>query len=71
MNFIILDIPQLLQNVTEELNCVFMNSEPEPINFKWSNGQMVIVKYHLDNLWYRGIILEVSVLFNLRKIICF
>lgn len=67
----ILDIPQLLQNVKDELNCIFMNSEPEPINFKWNNGQMVIVKYHLDNLWYRGIILEVSVLFNLQRIICF
>lgn len=69
MNIIILDIPQLLHNVLDELNLMFINSKPEPTNFKWSNGQMVIVKYHLDNQWYRGIILEVSILFHLQRII--
>lgn len=59
------DTPQLLQSIVDKLNLIFMNSQPEPINLKWSNGQMVIAKYHLDNLWYRGIILEVNILFNL------
>ncbi|XP_022183496.1 RING finger protein 17 isoform X2 [Myzus persicae] len=51
---------QSLQLVTDELNDIFSNSQPEPINMKWSEEQSVIVKYHLDNKWYRGTILKIS-----------
>uniref|UniRef100_A0A2S2NKN9 RING finger protein n=2 Tax=Schizaphis graminum TaxID=13262 RepID=A0A2S2NKN9_SCHGA len=52
------ETPQLLQLVSSELNELFSNSQPEPINMKWSEGQSVIVQYHLDNMWYRGTILK-------------
>ncbi|XP_025195551.1 RING finger protein 17-like isoform X2 [Melanaphis sacchari] len=64
------ETPQLLQLVSNELNEMFSNSQPEPFNMQWSEGQSVIVQYHLDNMWYRGTILkkdengEFSVLFN-------
>lgn len=52
---------QLLLSISSELNSIFSNSNPEPINVKWSKGQMVIVKYHLDNMWHRGTIIEVII----------
>jgi len=30
------------------------------MNVKWKQGQMVIVRYHLDNQWYRGTITKVE-----------
>lgn len=57
----ILETPQLLKNISEELNSIFSGSQPEPMNIKWKEGQMVIVKYHLDDKWYRGTIIEVSI----------
>ncbi|KAE9534553.1 hypothetical protein AGLY_008643 [Aphis glycines] len=51
---------QLLQLVSNELNEVFSNSQPEPINIEWSEGQSVIVQYHLDNMWYRGTIIKIN-----------
>jgi len=61
MNIMVSDTDQLLQKVMDKLNSVYYNSLPEPINVKWSEGQMVIVKYHLDKQWYRGTILQVSI----------
>lgn len=52
----------------DELNYIFSNSQPEPINMKWSQGQSVIVKYYLDKKWYRGTILKVCILFLLSLI---
>lgn len=52
---------KLLENITEELNSIFKDSNPEPINYKWTKGQMVTVKYHQNNLWYRGTIINVSI----------
>lgn len=60
---IVLETPQLLQLVSNELNEVFSNSQPEPINIEWSEGQSVIVQYHLDNMWYRGTIIKVCIIF--------
>lgn len=54
------ETPQLLQLVSNELNEVFSNSQPEPINIEWSEGQSVIVQYHLDNMWYRGTIIKIN-----------
>lgn len=45
------------------LNEEFSNSSPEPINYQWTVGQMVIVQYHLDKKWYRGTIIKVSIVF--------
>lgn len=56
-----LETVQLLRNISEELSSVFSNTQPEPINVKWSEGQMVIVMYHLDKQWYRGTITKVSI----------
>ncbi|XP_029343661.1 uncharacterized protein LOC100158953 [Acyrthosiphon pisum] len=62
INFQILDdeTPQSLQLVKDELNYIFSNSQPEPINMEWSRGQSVIVKYYQDNKWYRGTILKIN-----------
>lgn len=67
---IIIIIPETTQNlklITDELSETFSNTQPEPINMKWSQGQPVNVKYHQDNKWYRGTILKVCILFLFSK----
>lgn len=71
MNILIPDTPQLLQKVVEEVNFIFENSKPEPFNYRWRIGQMVIIQYHFDKLWYRGIVLDVSILFNSKTSVLF
>ncbi|CAI6344252.1 unnamed protein product [Macrosiphum euphorbiae] len=51
---------QSLQLVMDELNYIFSNSQPEPINMKWNQGQSVIVQYYQDKKWYRGTILKID-----------
>lgn len=51
----------MVKYVSTRLNSLFVDSQPEPTNYKWVKGQMVISKYFLDNSWYRGTILKVSV----------
>lgn len=57
----VLETNEALTNVSDKLMDKFSDSEPEPINFKWFEGQMVIARYHLDRKWYRGTIIEVSI----------
>lgn len=67
MCIVILEIVQLLKNVKEKLNDLFINSKPEPENYQWEKKQIVIVKYHLDQMWYRGTILKVCIFNRLSK----
>lgn len=59
--YVILEVSQLLTNMEQELNEIFTNSEPEPQNYQWTEGQMVIANYFLNKKWYRGTILKVSI----------
>lgn len=59
--FIIPETSKLIKYLSTELNSLYSNSKPEPTNYEWIEGQMVISKYFLDNSWYRATILEVSI----------
>lgn len=38
----------------------FDSVPPEPSGIVWTPGQMCTVRYHRNNLWYRGKVISVS-----------
>ncbi|KAB0802822.1 hypothetical protein PPYR_05008 [Photinus pyralis] len=49
-----------LNYMGEKMNTYFKQTQPEPIGTVWMTGQLCTVKYHLNDEWYRGKIINVS-----------
>lgn len=49
-----------INRIRDTLLAVYANSKPTPDDQFWTNGQLCIVRYHLDNNWYRGKVLNVN-----------
>jgi hypothetical protein len=49
----------VLNKIEEELNEMYMGSEPKARDLSWSPGQICIAKYHTDKNWYRAKVIKV------------
>lgn len=49
-----------VKDMEDNMKRYFDSVPPEPSGIVWTPGQMCTVRYHCNNLWYRGKILTVS-----------
>ncbi|XP_050441481.1 tudor domain-containing protein 1-like [Adelges cooleyi] len=52
------DAPRILRKLSADLDRLLADSVPEPMDYTWADGQMVLAKYHADDSWYRATVLS-------------
>lgn len=64
----LIDGPKL-NAMRKSLFHVYRESKPSTSDTFWSVGQLCVVRYHADNSWYRGKVVEVSITIDITRIV--